>query len=233
MRVDGFVLIRRGAVSVGRKIVVGCTVLLLVALAASCGSNASDSQSDAPLRLVVMGPPGAGKGTQAKQIEAKYSVPHISTGDILRAEVARDTELGKQVKEIMATGGLVADDIVLGLIDTRLAEPDCDVGFVLDGFPRTIPQATGLEKILAAQNKTGLKVIDIAVPDAVLKGRLLARKRADDTEETIANRIRVYHEQTAPLITFYEDRNILIRIDGHQTIEAVFASIDEALTSTR
>jgi len=216
----------------GRAMRIGFA-LVVVVVAASCGSNTSETGSDAPLRLVVMGPPGAGKGTQAKQIVAKYGIPHISTGDILRAEVARDSELGRQVKEIMAEGGLVADDIVLGLVDSRLAEPDCDRGFVLDGFPRTIPQASGLEDILVAQEKTGLKVIDIAVPDAVLTERLLARKRADDTEETIANRIRVYHEQTAPLVAFYEDRNVLIRIDGDQTIEEVFTSIDEALASTR
>jgi adenylate kinase len=181
------------------------------------------------MQVVVMGPPGAGKGTQAKKIMERYGIPHISTGDILRAEVARETELGKRVKGIMTSGGLVDDGIVLDLIDNRLAEPDCDGGFILDGFPRTIPQAEGLERILERQGRKGLIVIDIAVPDEVLMARLLARQRVDDTEETITHRIRVYHEQTAPLITFYERRDLLTRVDGDQTIDAVFAEIDAVL----
>ena len=207
---------------------------MLWALSVAClslGACASDNGAtrDA-IRVVLIGPPGAGKGTQAQKIEAKYNIPHISTGDILRSEVARDTELGRQVKDIMARGELVADDIVLGLVETRLAEPDCDAGFILDGFPRTIPQAEGLQRILESQGKTGLRVIDIAVPDEALRDRLLARKRADDTAETITNRIRVYHEETAPLLSFYEERDMLTQVDGSQSIEAVFDEIDAALT---
>jgi adenylate kinase len=183
------------------------------------------------MHVVVMGPPGAGKGTQAKKIMERYGIPHISTGDILRAEVARDTELGRRVKGIMSRGELVDDDIVLDLVENRLAESDCDLGFILDGFPRTIPQAEGLEKILEKQGKGGLIVIDIAVPEDVLMARLLARQRVDDTEETIANRIHVYHEETAPLIFFYEERHLLTRVDGDQSIEAVFAEIDSALAA--
>jgi adenylate kinase len=183
------------------------------------------------MQIVVMGPPGAGKGTQARKIMERYGIPHISTGDILRSEVARDTELGRRVKGIMASGGLVDDRVVLDLIDARLAEPDCDKGFILDGFPRTIPQADGLETILDRQDKKGLLVIDIAVPDEALMARLLARQRVDDTEETIANRIRVYHEQTAPLIAYYEERDLLVRVDGNQSIEAVFAEIDAVLAA--
>jgi adenylate kinase len=178
------------------------------------------------MQIVVMGPPGAGKGTQARKIMEGHGIPHISTGDILRSEVARDTELGRRVKGIMARGELVEDRIVLDLIDARLAKRDCDKGFILDGFPRTIPQADGLEMILEKQGKKGLLVIDIAVPDDVLMTRMLARQRVDDTEETIANRIRIYHDQTAPLIAYYEERDLLVRVDGNQSIEAVFAEIE-------
>ncbi len=183
------------------------------------------------MQIVVMGPPGAGKGTQARKIMERHGIPHISTGDILRSEVARDTELGRQVKGIMVRGELVEDRIVLDLIDARLTEPDCDKGFILDGFPRTIPQADGLERIFEKQGKKGLLVIDIAVPDDVLMTRMLARQRVDDTEKTIANRIRVYHERTAPLIAYYEERGLLVRVDGNQSIEAVFAEIDAVLAA--
>jgi adenylate kinase len=206
--------------------------VLIVALAiGSCASSDDERTSASPiLRIVVMGPPGAGKGTQAGKISEKHGIPHISTGDILRAEVARDTDLGRMVKGVMESGGLVEDRIVLELIDDRLAKPDCDRGFILDGFPRTIPQAKGLEEILNAQDKRGLIVIDIAVPDDVLMSRLVARKRADDTKEIIENRIHVYHEQTAPLIAFYEKKGTLVRVDGDRPIESVFEEIDKVLS---
>jgi adenylate kinase len=202
---------------------------LMWPLAACSPKAVTDGPKDSSMRLAIMGGPGAGKGTQARRIHEVYGLPHISTGDILRAEVADGTELGNQVKGIMAAGGLVSDEIVLDLIEKRLARGDCDVGFILDGFPRTIPQARGLDSILRKQGKGPVKVINLFVLDAVLVERLLGRKRADDTEETINNRIKVYHEQTKPLIEYYRKRDVLIEVDGNPSIDEVFVSIRAAL----
>lgn len=186
-----------------------------------------DRLSDVPLQLMIMGPPGAGKGTQARRISDRYGIPHISTGAILRSEVAEGTDVGRAVESIMERGELVSDEIVLGLVEARLKEPDCREGFILDGFPRTISQAEALQSILERRGSTSanLVVIDLAVPDEELTRRLLHRKRADDTESTIQNRIKVYHEQTAPLQRYYEERGILRQINGNQSIEDVFSEI--------
>jgi adenylate kinase len=203
----------------------------MACLVASCTTDSAERVDAANrIQLVVMGPPGAGKGTQARKISDKYAIPHISTGEILREEVAKGTELGMRVKGVMESGGLVDDAIVLDLIDQRLADLDCVHGFILDGFPRTIEQANGLERILKKHKRPGVLVIDIVVPDEVLMARLLARGRADDTETTIRRRIEVYHEQTSPLVSFYEDRRLLARVDGDQAIDEVFAAIDGALS---
>ncbi|UCG53830.1 MAG: adenylate kinase [Candidatus Latescibacterota bacterium] len=185
------------------------------------------------MQVIIMGPPGAGKGTQAKKISEKYRIPHISTGDILRAEVEKGSELGGKVKDIMERGELVADEIVLGLVEKRVVEPDCGRGFILDGFPRTIPQAEGLDKILEKHGTAGIWVIDLVVPEEELLRRLLARKRPDDTESTIRNRIRVYHEKTAPLIHYYEKKKALFSINGDQPIGKVYLEIDSVLTNIR
>lgn len=203
--------------------------LFSLMFAAFFGVLGCDTNEAGSLQLVIMGPPGAGKGTQARRVHEKYDIPHISTGDILRAEVAADTELGKRVAGIMERGELVADETVLQLIDARLRNPDCGAGFILDGFPRTIPQAEGLDGILKAQHKGRIRVLNLSVPDQALMARLLARKRADDTEDTIKNRIVVYHNQTAPLIEYYGKQGILIDIDGDQGIDEVFAAITTAL----
>ena len=199
--------------------------------AETAASSPSGKTSSEPLQLIILGPPGAGKGTQAKNIVAEYAITHVSTGDMLRAEVAGGSKIGKLAKEYMDRGDLVPDDIVLKMVEARLSAPDCRGGFILDGFPRTLVQADGLEQILARRDVKTIKVINLAVPDEVLVARMLARKRADDTEETIQNRIRVYYEKTTPLIDYYKQKGILININGDQTIEDVFESIHEELNS--
>lgn len=182
-----------------------------------------------PLQIILIGGPGAGKGTQAAKIKEKYGIPHISTGEILREEVAKNTPLGMQVKEVMERGELVADSIILALVEKRLKQPDCQKGFILDGFPRTLTQAQGLEPILQKRGHPGLKVILLEVSDGEMMKRLLARKRADDTEETIKNRIAKYHAETVDAIRYYEEKGLLSRIDGEQSIEDVFADIEAEL----
>lgn len=211
------------------RIIVRMIPLLALFIAVVCGAQSGSGKDIPLLQLVIMGPPGAGKGTQANKIKEKYGVSHISTGAILRAEVEKGTELGEKVKGIMDRGELVADEIVLRLVESRLQEPDSAGGFILDGFPRTIAQAEGFETILTKLRRGTVRVIDLSVPEGVLLRRLLARKRADDTVETIQNRIKVYHEKTAPLIRFYESKGVLIRINGDQTIDGVFADIVKAV----
>jgi adenylate kinase len=184
-----------------------------------------------PLQIVIMGPPGAGKGTQAERISEKHNIAHISTGAILRSEVAKGSELGNEVKAVMERGDLVADGIILELVRARLDEPDCRRGFILDGFPRTIFQAEGLDALLHKRGTPRVTVIDLVVPEDELMRRMLARKRADDTESTIRNRIAVYHEQTAPLIEYYKGKDALVRVNGNQSIEEVFGEIDGILST--
>lgn len=211
---------------------------LVMVLAGACQSSDSSGAADANkasanshLQLVIMGPPGAGKGTQAKKIAESFGIPHISTGAVLRSEIEKDTPLGRQVKAVVERGDLVADEIVLELVETRLLEPDCKDGFILDGFPRTLAQSGGLDDILSRRGTPGLTAINLAVPDEALLDRLLDRGRSDDTRETIENRIRVYHEQTAPLIDYYADKGVLVEINGDQAIDAVFEDIKKILGS--
>jgi adenylate kinase len=210
------------------------TVFFLLIL--SCGGGEqNEMQSGARekpaqlLQLIIIGGPGAGKGTQAAGIKEKYGVAHISTGEMLREEVAKGSELGKRVAAVMERGDLVADSIILRLIDERLKQPDCEKGFILDGFPRTLEQAEGLEPILQKRGNADVKVLLLEVSDGEMTKRLLGRERADDTEETIKNRIQKYHNETVEAIEYYEKKGNLIRIDGEQSIEDVFAEIAGAL----
>ncbi len=212
---------------------------LLICFMYSCGNNnaneaksgsaAEETAAEEPLQLIMLGPPGAGKGTQARKIEEKFVIPHISTGDILRAEVERKTNLGKEIEDVMKRGELVADDIILRLVEARLSEPDCRKGFILDGFPRTIAQAEELDSFLKQRGREKLYVIYLMVTEEICLERLMARRRLDDTEEIFRTRIKVYHEQTAPLIDYYFERGAIIRINGVQSIEDVFHETEERL----
>ena len=208
------------------------------------------------MKIIMLGAPGAGKGTQAKQIADKYGIPHISTGDIFRANIKNGTELGKKAKEYMDQGALVPDELTCDLVMDRIAQDDARNGFVLDGFPRTIPQA---EALTAALEKIGQKMdfaIDVDVPDENIVNRMSGRRaclncgatyhivsippkqegicdrcgseivlRDDDKPETVQKRLKVYHEQTQPLIDYYKKQGILQSVDGTVPMEEVFRSI--------
>lgn len=212
------------------------------------------------MKIIMLGAPGAGKGTQAKMIAEKYSLPHISTGDIFRANIKNGTELGIEAKSYMDKGQLVPDELTVKILLDRVAKDDCKNGYVLDGFPRTIPQAKVLEDAL---NKTGEKIdfaINVDVPDENIIKRMSGRRacvncgatyhivnvppkkegicdkcgselilRDDDKEETVKNRLTVYHDQTQPLIDFYSERNVLKNVDGTLDMMDVFKAITNIL----
>ncbi|MGA7675336.1 MAG: adenylate kinase [Rhizomicrobium sp.] len=191
------------------------------------------------MNLVLFGPPGSGKGTQAKTLQESRALPQLSTGDMLRAAIAAGTELGKKCKAIMDSGDLVPDEIVIGIIAERYDQPDCAKGAVFDGFPRTIPQAEALDAMLKARGRRIDLVIELKVDDAVLIGRVEQRikesggvARADDTPETLKNRLAVYYKNTAPLIEFYKKQGKLVTVDGMAPIgevtKAIAAVVDKA-----
>lgn len=179
------------------------------------------------VRLIFLGPPGAGKGTQAQNLARAHQIPHISTGDILREAVAQQTELGLKAQAYMDKGELVPDQLILDLVKERLSQPDAKTGWILDGFPRTVAQATFLDQLLSSIQQSCDRVVNFEVPDEILVGRLLGRGRKDDTESVIRHRLDVYHQQTAPLISFYHERNQLVSIDGNQPIEVVNQQLEQ------
>ncbi len=189
--------------------------------------------------LIFLGPPGAGKGTQAKRIAATYKIPQLSTGDMLRAAVAAGTTIGKKAKKVIDAGQLVSDEIVAGIVADRIDEADCEKGFLLDGFPRTLAQAEMLDKILQDRDRSLTTVLLLKVDEDALLARLRNRieetmkaggeVRSDDNVETFTERLRVYKEQTAPLIPFYEEKGVLRVVDGMGSIDAVSAEIDGIL----
>ena len=180
-------------------------------------------------RLIFLGPPGAGKGTQALVISEKYQIPHVSTGDILRAAVAQQTPLGKQAKDYMNRGELVPDALILDLIQDRLQYEDTVSGWILDGFPRNVNQAAFLDELLVKLEQNADCVLNLEVPDEVLVSRLLERKRKDDNEETIRRRLEVYHKDTVPVIDFYQQKGTLKTINGDRTMEQVTEQLNTAI----
>jgi adenylate kinase len=179
-------------------------------------------------RFILFGPPGAGKGTQASVLSVLLALPHISTGDLFRAAVTEKTSLGLKVQAFLDQGELVPNEVVIDMIQDRLGQEDSQNGWLLDGYPRSVPQAHALDALLDSLNQSIDRVINLKVSDEFLLERLLGRGRKDDTEEVIRRRLQVYREQTAPLIQFYRDRNQLTDIDGSAPVEVVTASIQEA-----
>jgi len=210
------------------------------------------------LNLVLLGPPGAGKGTQATHLQRMWGIPHISTGAMLRDAVKRQTPLGQEVEAVMATGGLIDDRLITGIVRERLRETDCRGGFLLDGFPRTVPQARALDRLIVG--RAPLVILEVACPDQDILRRLASRvvcsecgqnaqeegefatchdcggplvQRKDDEEAVVRNRLIVYRDQTAPLIDYYQDRPTFCRVDGAQLFDAVAHDIVKALQNVR
>ncbi|MEG4964549.1 MULTISPECIES: adenylate kinase [unclassified Microcoleus] len=190
------------------------------------------------MHLIFMGPPGAGKGTQAQLLAALWKIPHISTGDILRACVVAKTDLGQKAQSYMDRGELVPDELLMDIVQERMNQPDASAGWILDGFPRTVSQAAFFDKLLcdvggggsASGKDCDLRAVNLDVPDNILVARLLSRGRQDDNEETIRRRLQVYREQTEPLIEFYRNREQLVAVDGDRSMELVTAELQQALS---
>lgn len=192
------------------------------------------------INLVLIGPPGAGKGTQAKRLEEKFALKQLSTGDMLRAEMAAGTPLGQKVKAIVDSGALVTDDIMIEMIAARITQADCKSGVIFDGFPRTVAQAEALSAMLAEKGHPLTTVIELKVDEDALVDRLNTRiaetkargeaVRADDNEETLRKRLQVFHQQTAPIIPYYKGKNLLQSIDGMANVDDVSASLEQILS---
>ncbi|HEX8171200.1 MAG TPA: adenylate kinase [Thermoanaerobaculia bacterium] len=211
------------------------------------------------MKIIFIGPPGSGKGTQAKRLANRLAIPHISTGDMLREAVADGTELGRQAAPIMAGGGLVSDDLMIGIINERLAKPDAQRGFILDGFPRTTVQAEKLDNIVGNGNEP-LRVLQLLVPDDAIVRRITLRRtcaqcgaiyhlenqppandsvcdscgaaviaRPDDTEEAVRKRLEAFHRQTLPVATYYKSKKLLREVDGVGPVDEVFERIEKSL----
>ena len=185
------------------------------------------------LNVLLLGPQGAGKGTQGRLISAEYGIPHISTGDILRAAVAEGSELGRQAEPLLNAGQLVPDEIMIGLIRERISQEDAQVGFILDGIPRTARQAEELDAMLEEIGRPLGIVFELQLSEEASLDRLGKRAeqegRTDDTPEAIRTRLRLYHEETEPLVEYYRARGILVGVDAGRSIDEVFAEIQKAL----
>lgn len=211
-------------------------------------------------KIIFIGPPGSGKGTQAKRLASRFEIPHISTGDMLREAVGDGTELGQQAAPIMASGGLVPDDLMIGIVRDRLSKPDAERGFILDGFPRTLVQAEKLDNIVG-NGAEGVRVLQLLVPDEAIVRRIVLRRscsqcgaiyhlennpptndsvcdrcgsevvaRADDNETAVRKRLEAFHRQTLPVATFYKAKSVLREVDGIGPVDEVFERIEKSLT---
>ena len=189
------------------------------------------------MRLVLLGAPGSGKGTQAARLKEHLQVPHISTGDLLRAEVAAGSKLGLEAKEIMAAGNLVSDEILLGMLEDRFSRPDTAGGFILDGYPRNLAQADALDQLLGRIRQPMDYAVQLEVPTELLveriAGRAKAEGRADDSPESVRNRLQIYDNSTAPVIEFYRQHGQLTVVDGVGSLDEVFNRIIEALAPVK
>lgn len=183
------------------------------------------------VRLIFLGPPGAGKGTQAQTLANTCNIPHISTGEILRGAVAKKTDLGLKAQSYMDRGELVPDQVMLDLVRDRFHQSDIKPGWILDGFPRNVSQAAFLDQLLQSINQSSDCVVNLEVPDEVLLSRLLNRGRQDDNEAVIRNRLEVYREQTSPLIDLYRNRQQLVSVDGNQSVEFVTADLKKLVNA--
>ena len=183
------------------------------------------------MNIILFGPPGAGKGTQAKLLQDKYSIPHLSTGDIFRTAIKNETPLGVKVKAILDSGQLVPDETVVDLVAAELRDSKYNKGFILDGFPRTVPQAEAFDKIAENQQKAIDAFVVLTVPEDELISRILSRGqgRADDTEENIKTRLRIYHQETEPVQNHYASKDVVKEIDGIGTIDEIFERITSSL----
>ncbi len=183
------------------------------------------------MKIILFGPPGAGKGTQAKKIVDHYNIPHLSTGNIFRYNIKNETELGKKVKSIMDAGKLVPDETVVELVVDELQNDKYDNGYILDGFPRTVPQAKALDQFLA-ENSTSIDTfITLTVPEEELVQRILSRGegRSDDTPEKVRTRLEVYRNETEPVLNYYKEKGMVTEVDGVGTIDEIFERIKEVL----
>ena len=189
------------------------------------------------MNIILFGPPGAGKGTQAAKLVDERGMVQLSTGDMLRSAIVNETELGKKAKSIMDAGALVSDDIMIGMISERMAQDDCKAGVILDGFPRTVAQAEALDSMFEDRGITLDHVIEIAVDEAALFDRIENRAketggaRSDDNADVLRQRLAVYHENTAPVLPYYADKGVLSRVDGMGEISTVSHHIEQILDS--
>lgn len=187
------------------------------------------------MKLILFGPPGAGKGTQAEKVSSHYNIPHLSTGNIFRYNIKNETELGKKVKSILDAGELVPDETVVDLVVDELQDKKYDNGYILDGFPRTIPQAEALDKYLSSKGTAIDLFLNLEVPEQELIDRILSRAdgRSDDTPEKIKTRLAVYHKQTAPVLNYYKEQDKVQKIDGVGSINEIFERIKKALEKVK